>query len=177
MPGNKREEKKIQTSELTPVSEMTAADIPAVLRIAEETNISRWTADSYLSEIKNENSVALSIRYRDELAGFLVARLIILETSSIQLREAEILNIAVSKLFQRKGFGQKLAEEFFRIAARKQISEIWLEVRKSNLQAIDFYKRNGFLPRNERENYYSNPLENASVMKKTLASRKNSKVR
>ena len=67
------------------VSKMSAEDINDVLRLEEETDISRWTAESYLSEITGKNSAALSIKYDGELCGFLIARLIIIESKTFYL--------------------------------------------------------------------------------------------
>ena len=158
------------------VFEMSAEDICEVLRLGEETGISRWTADSYFSEITGRDSSALSIKNNGELCGFLIARLIITETLTIHIKEAEILNIAVFKSFQRKGFGQKLLEAFLKIVELKNISEVWLEVRESNLQAINFYRKNGFSKQFERKNYYSEPPGNALVMRKTIVSNESPKV-
>ena len=66
--------------------------------------------------------------------------------------EFEIINLAVAPLFQRKGRG-KLILEFF----LKQIpmnSSVFLEVKKSNVAAINLYNSAGFQIINIRYNYY-----------------------
>ena len=43
--------------------------------------------------------------------------------------------------------------------------DIFLEVRESNKVAINFYKKNNFKEISIRKNYYSEPTENAIIMK------------
>ena len=43
--------------------------------------------------------------------------------------------------------------------------DIFLEVRESNQVAINFYKKNKFNQISIRKNYYSEPNENAIIMK------------
>ena len=43
------------------------------------------------------------------------------------------------------------------------INTVFLEVRKSNIRAINFYKRNGFVKINEEDDYY-NDGESAIIM-------------
>ena len=43
--------------------------------------------------------------------------------------------------------------------------DIFLEVRESNQVAINFYKKNKFKEISVRKNYYSEPNENAIIMK------------
>ena len=46
------------------------------------------------------------------------------------------------------------------------INEIFLEVRESNIPAISLYEKFKFKKISIRKNFYSNPNENAVVMKK-----------
>lgn len=158
----------------TQVLEMTSEDVAGALLIEKENNLSHWSDESYRTEIKNKDSIALSIKYSGKLAGFIIARLIITNQAGEQNYEyeTEILNIAITKRLQNRGLGQKLLDTFLKTIKTRHVSEIWLEVRETNLQAINFYKKNGFSIQFERKNYYSNPTENALIMKKTIDSNK-----
>ena len=48
----------------------------------------------------------------------------------------------------------------------KGVKEVFLEVRRSNLPAINLYKSNGYQKISERKNYYGN--EDALIFKKDL---------
>lgn len=82
--------------------------------------------------------------------------------------EAEIYNIAVSKDCRENGIGANLLQNAFRYILDKSegvSATVWLEVRKSNQTAINFYLGNFFEISCERKNFYSNPSENALVLK------------
>jgi ribosomal-protein-alanine N-acetyltransferase len=88
------------------------------------------------------------------VAGFLVAR-------RVAPDEGEVLNLAVSPEFRRKGIARALFQ-----AAHTQLSgTIFLEVRESNLAALALYKSLGFKEVSRRPGYYHSPLETAIVMK------------
>lgn len=64
----------------------------------------------------------------------------------------EILNFCVEEKYQRQGIGSLLFNEVEKIA----VGIISLEVRISNLKAINFYSNRGFKKACIRKNYYSN---------------------
>lgn len=92
-----------------------------------------------------------------EMIGFLGA--------SIIQREAEIYNIAVANSHKRKGAGSGLIQELKYVLTMKQAKGLYLEVRVSNEAAILLYKKLDFHPVGVRPHYYSNPKEDAVVLK------------
>ena len=70
----------------------------------------------------------------------------------------EILAIATVEEYRNKGIAQELLDKI-------KIKDIFLEVRESNQVAINFYKKNKFKEISVRKNYYSEPNENAIIMK------------
>jgi ribosomal protein S18 acetylase RimI-like enzyme len=92
-----------------------------------------------------------------------------ISTGSENLKaECEIYNIAVKREFQNRGIGNRLLNELVLLIKQCNSQSIWLEVRNSNSKAINFYKKNDFGKIYERKNFYSNPVENAIVMKRDL---------
>jgi [ribosomal protein S18]-alanine N-acetyltransferase len=90
----------------------------------------------------------------NRVGGFLAAR-------SLGECECEVLNLAVSPEYRRKGLGRALLSallEGYRGA-------IFLEVRESNLAARNLYKSMGFKEISSRQGYYDFPLETAIVLK------------
>lgn len=82
--------------------------------------------------------------------------------------DCEILNVAVLPDHRKSGIGQalvKAAEEFF---VSRNGENIFLEVRKSNINAISLYEKCGFEKISERKNYYSSPKEDALIYAKRL---------
>lgn len=70
--------------------------------------------------------------------------------------ECHILNLCVKPEEQHRGFGKKLLH-FFMNLAQKDCHNIILEVRVSNLSAINLYKNSGFVEIGYRKDYYPGP--------------------
>ncbi len=85
-----------------------------------------------------------------------------LELSS--LGEAELSNLAVGPAHRRQGVGQRLVAFVIGVCQELEVSLLWLRVRKSNTEAIDFYTACGFRVRGEFRAYYDCPCEDALIM-------------
>ena len=106
---------------------------------------------SYLNTlIKGDNSFIYIYLIDDKVCGYLI----ILDSIDVY----EILAIATVEEYRNKGIAQELL-------AKIRIKNIFLEVRESNQVAINFYKKNKFNQISIRKNYYSEPAENAIIMK------------
>ncbi len=67
--------------------------------------------------------------------------------------QIDILNFAINKVHQRKGVGWKLLSHF--LESLPKLTEVTLEVRQGNQQAINLYKKAGFNKIGYRKKYYS----------------------
>jgi ribosomal-protein-alanine N-acetyltransferase len=94
------------------------------------------------------------------LTGFSLAR--------ATFEDLELLKIGVAPEFQRQGFGKLLLEDTLAEGKRRGSTRCFLEVRKSNHAAIQFYSAHGFRIDGARVNYYSNPVEDAWIMELQL---------
>ena len=146
-----------------------------VLNIQTECGLSVWSKNDYLGELERTDSIFKIAQTEDEkIIGFGLARLLIGSNASkfelqkdtpMRFDSSEILNIAVRNSFQHRGIGQMIFDEIVCELESGNISETWLEVRKSNANAINFYQKNNFQIQFERKNYYTNPAENAFVLR------------
>ena len=100
--------------------------------------------------IKGDNSFIYIYLIEDKICGYLMVH------DSIEVYE--MLAIATIEEYRNKGIAQELLDKI-------KIKDIFLEVRKSNQVAINFYKKNKFKEISVRKNYYSEPNENAIIMK------------
>lgn len=151
-----------QTLRIRPVE---AAHIAELIRIGDETNLSPWTAQHYLEEIKNPNAIMLRLVAEDNsIFGFVVGRQVVGGVVE-ETVDAEIYNIAIDAVRQGNGYGQTLFDAFLAVCRGRCVQNIWLEVRESNQKAITFYERNGFVKVQTRNNFYENPREAALLMK------------
>ena len=82
--------------------------------------------------------------------------------------DTDILSIAVLPSFRRMGLGKMLMENIVKSAEKHGVSDIFLEVRKSNTSAISLYEKFGFEKIGERKNFYDLPREDAFLMRKII---------
>lgn len=84
--------------------------------------------------------------------------------------EAHILNVCVDASYRREGFGKLLITKLLEIVKTHNVSSVYLEVRPSNLAAIDLYSQIGFSKVGERLKYYPalNGREDAHVLNLTM---------
>ena len=118
--------------------------------------------NDFLQKGENDSGHLYFIRsVQNELAGYLLL--------SIVEDEAEVIQIAVKEIFRRKGFSTVLLNEVFRYCEQICVKSIFLEVRKSNEAALNLYRKSGFIEIGTRKKYYSDPDEDAIVMKHKLS--------
>lgn len=150
------------------IKKIEKSNIADLIRIAEEVNLSHWSADSYIEEMKNPASIMFRLEGEaNETVGFIVGRMI--EGGTLEpVTEAEIYNIAVIETAQKCGLGQMLFDNFLDVVRQNNGKSIWLEVRESNEKAIGFYRKNGFEKVQTRNHFYENPREHALLMRLVL---------
>jgi ribosomal-protein-alanine N-acetyltransferase len=95
------------------------------------------------------------------IAGFVVARQLVGET--------EILNFAVRADSRRKGTGTALLQQALERSKSFGAETVILEVRASNLAAIRFYERHGFVVAGKRPRCYTAPIEDALLLNLSVA--------
>ena len=78
--------------------------------------------------------------------------------------ECRVLMLAVKKEYRNKGVGSLLLNNFIREGAMRGVHLVSLEVRSSNLSAIRFYQRFGFMLTGRIPNYYSNGEDGYTLM-------------
>ena len=72
------------------------------------------------------------------------------------LDELQILGIGILEEYRNTGLAKKLTAELIRYFKNSYQNKVILEVRESNIAAINLYKSVGFSQYGKRENYYKN---------------------
>jgi ribosomal-protein-alanine N-acetyltransferase len=80
------------------------------------------------------------------------------------LDEAELLNIGVAAVQQRKGLGRAMLLAQMQWACTQNMQRIFLEVRVTNLPAIALYRALGFIEIGMRRGYYLNAAGREDAM-------------
>lgn len=114
-----------------------------------------WSYEMFLLEAQRRGGVVLAaLDNSDTVAGFLTAQQI--------ADTADINNVAVHPEQRRRSVGSVLLAAF--LEQLPHGTQIFLEVRASNIPAIGLYKKHGFVPVGMRKRYYTNPVEDAILM-------------
>ena len=137
------------------VSLMSIDDLKEAYKIECEVNPSPWKYETFLSSFEVGHK-GLICKHYSEIIGFIIF-------SPIN-PEAHILSISVTKKIQSKGVGALLLQSMLDQCAAMNYKKIFLEVRISNLQAINFYQKFGFSKDAIRDNYYTDNSEDALLM-------------
>lgn len=150
------------------IKRISTRDIAELIALGESAGLSPWTAQNYVDELKNPNSIMLRLESVDNISlGFIVGRLVPAVDNDTDI-DAEIYNIAVDSAARNVGFGDSLLAEFIAICRENNVRYIWLEVRESNTSAIGFYKTREFTAISKRRSFYRDPVEDAILMRRTL---------
>ncbi|MFY9260405.1 MAG: ribosomal protein S18-alanine N-acetyltransferase [Gallionella sp.] len=139
------------------IRDMTAADVNAVLAIERSVQPYPWTLGNF-NDALQAGYVARVVVNDDEIQGFMVWFAL--------PDEAELLNIGVAAAHQRQGIARALINDLLATATTQQRQRVFLEVRVSNIAAIELYCHADFAVAGERRGYYKNAQgsENALVM-------------
>lgn len=136
------------------IKKLTSADIDYIEQIfnleKEIFKNSAFSIDYLKTLIKNNNSFIYTYLIDNQVCGYLM----VLDSIDVY----EILAIATVEEYRNKSIAQELLDKI-------KMKDIFLEVRESNQVAINFYKKNKFNQISIRKNYYSEPNENAIIMK------------
>lgn len=100
------------------------------------------------------------------LGAFLEDKMIALFQASCVEQDADIITIAVSSSYRRKGVAKGLWDQFLKL--RPETDTVILEVSVKNIPAILFYEKIGFIQHGVRHSYYKDlktgEITDASVM-------------
>ena len=141
------------------IRKMEKADIDSVFEI-EKTSYGEhhWSKDAFYNEVNNNIScyfVAQNPK-NDEIVGYLGSWMIV--------EECHITTVAVNFNYRRKKIAQQLLVTLINECYKKLIKYITLEVRVSNLPAINLYEKFGFKSVGVRKKYYQDNDEDALIM-------------
>jgi len=136
--------------------QMSPSDLDQVMMIERASFSSPWSAHFFLQELKVSCARAVVAHLGERIIGYIIYWLL--------PSEADIHNLAVHPAYRRKGVGRSLLQGVIEEALRLGLSQVTLEVRKSNDAAQRLYRSLGFVAQVVREGYYADNGEDALVM-------------
>jgi ribosomal-protein-alanine N-acetyltransferase len=140
---------------------MQSEDLEEILRIEAASFSQPWTREMFQTELSPGMSLALVARSEGEggeLLGYLCGWVV--------RDEFHINNVAVEPEYRQQGIGKRLILEALTRAVKRGARTASLEVRASNVAAQVLYRRLGFTVVGRRRRYYSEPVEDALLMRR-----------
>lgn len=133
------------------------SDMPAVISVELSGHAYPWTEGIFRDCFK-PGYEHWGLWSADELVGFAIL--------CWQFDELHLLNLCVSRTFHRSGMGRRLLRFAIANARSATARGVLLEVRSSNIAAINLYRTEGFLEVGIRKDYYptGHGREDALVM-------------
>lgn len=140
----------------------TPADVEALTALENRCFRWPWGRLSFESEFTAPGAESLVARRAasaagDEIVGYLFYR--------FMGDEVDLFRIAVSPEWRRQGIGSRMVSACLETALRRGIAAAVLEVRPSNSEAVELYRKFGFRVIATRPGYYSDSGEDAYILK------------
>jgi ribosomal-protein-alanine N-acetyltransferase len=135
---------------------MDSQDIFSVLEVEKRSFTTPWSEEMFRIELQNPNCLYFVAEISNVIVGYVGLWIIV--------DEGHISSIAVDPSYRRLKIGRALMQNIFDIAQKKQLKGLTLEVRASNIGAIELYKSFGFKTEGRRKAYYSDNQEDALIM-------------
>lgn len=139
---------------------MTSCDLDEVIAIESKSFPRPWTREHFVDELNSPRSCPLVARTDDGgIAGYICPMIV--------LDEGEILDVAVRPDCRGRGIGKALVGRAIGELSARGAKIVCLEVRVSNLSALELYRKLGFRDSGRRKGYYENG-EDAILMEYTI---------
>lgn len=139
-------------------------DVPALARIERDSFVSPWSAEEITRDVAMNPRAYVAVAEIDgQPVGY--------ADMWIVAGEAQLYNIAVDPAYRRNEIGGKLLEHMAAVAMRT-CRIMTLEVRRSNIPALEMYRKKGFRDVGVRKGYYADNGEDAVLMDLDLDERR-----
>ena len=138
---------------------LTKKDIPTITLIERENFSDGWNESLLSSAFDSGRFYALSLTDGNDVLGII--------TYSVAQDTADIEGVVTVKASRRQGVGARLVQRVLDDLKEQGVNKVFLEVRASNVPAINLYHSKGFLDISVRKKYYQDG-EDAIVMAKEI---------
>jgi ribosomal-protein-alanine N-acetyltransferase len=143
---------------------MTVASLDGVLELENAVYPFPWTRGNFVDSLV-AGYTAWTLNHVDgDLVGYCIAM--------SGVGEMHLLNITIAPAARQRGHARRIVTELVRVCRSRRESRLWLEVRESNDEAREVYRRLGFAMVGRRKGYYPAPegrREDAIVMSLDVA--------
>ena len=135
-------------------------DLTEIEEIERRSYPTPWSRSMFAGELAKPSSICLGAFEAEGEDGALVGYLIV----SRYVDAWHVMNVAVDPEHRGRGVGTMLLERLFDLTSDDAHRGYTLEVRVTNVKAIDLYERLGFRSGGLRRGYYTDNREDALIM-------------
>lgn len=130
------------------IKQASVQHLDKIEEIENSLNIRNLSYSSLKNDLESTNTLYLVLFSKENLIGYIGLELLV--------DHADITGIAVLNEYRKKGLASYLLNTAIENCINMNLDNIFLEVRASNLPAINLYEKLGFEKISIRNNYYSN---------------------
>lgn len=138
------------------IEKLKTSHIEKILEIEKLCFSDPWSKIMLEDELKNPLSYYIVLIKDDDIIGYA-------DFWDIA-GDAQIMNVAINKHYQGKGYSNILMNKMIEEAVKRNLDTMSLEVRVSNEKAINLYEKYNFEIQGRRKNYYQDNKEDAYIM-------------
>ena len=143
------------------IRSMKLSDLDQVCEIENEAFSHPWSKEDFEVELQSNPYALYFVLVEDDLIKAYIGIWLIYE-------RAQITTIAVNKDFRSQGLSKILMNFLDTVCIENNVVEVSLEVRVSNIKAINLYHSFGFIEKGIRKDYYQDNHEDAYLMVKEV---------
>lgn len=137
---------------------MSHEHVEQVAKIEKDCFSMPWSENAIRHELDNPLSLWIVALEEGIVVGYVGSQSV--------LGEADMMNLAVDSDHRHSHIGQNLVTKLVDNLRANGVHCLTLEVRASNTAAIQLYNKLGFSQIGRRPNYYTNPKEDALILRK-----------
>jgi ribosomal-protein-alanine N-acetyltransferase len=138
---------------------MEIRDLPSVMAIENQSFPNPWRENTFRGEIQHR-PISYPIVVVHSTLNKVIGYIIFWQIGE----DVQVNNISVHPDFRRLGIGETVLKQVIELVRWRGARMITLEVRPSNMAALNLYRKLGFKMIGVRKGYYTNPPEDAFVL-------------
>ena len=142
------------------IRNMSRQDLEQIAELEKICFSDPWSIPMLEPELTNPLSHWLVAADGDRVIGYIGSQAV--------LDGADVMNVAIHPDHRRQGIAELLVTKLSNELSEMRIQFLMLEVRVSNLPAIQLYEKLDFVKVGCRPGYYRHPKEDALIMRKEL---------
>lgn len=140
------------------VVEIDASGIDDLINVERQCFAYHWTREQFALGLDKGAYRTLGVYSNNNLVGYIAFSLIV--------DEMEILNLAILPEFRRKGLASILLQQALAVSQENGMRKSFLDVKRSNIAAIELYTKFGYKQVGVRERYYPDTHEDALLFRR-----------